>query len=313
MSLWLAQLVPMLAGTLTLAGIGLASALLLAMAARRYADNSQAVTQAINELLPQTQCAQCGYPGCRPYAEAITQGEAINKCPPGGEITIKALADLLGRAPAPLDPSVGATQPARVAVIREDECIGCTLCLPACPVDAIVGAPQLMHTVITSECTGCDLCLPPCPVDCIDMVQAPTPAIPLPRKPRLLERQVSSPIFDCIKCGFCEPVCPRDLAPQALYWHREQPEQLQALNLDACIECRLCDRVCPSNLPLTETFAAAKKTQRQRARQSADAERARVRYENHELRQKAKPKPPRQRPSKGDRRALIDSLKRPSQ
>jgi electron transport complex protein RnfB len=126
---------------------------------------------AIDALLPQTQCGLCGYPGCRPYAEAIADGEAdINQCPPGGETGIRALALLLGREPKPLNPEHGEIRPASVVVIREDECIGCTKCIQACPVDAIVGAPKLMHTVLADRCTGCDLCIPPCPVDCIDRV-----------------------------------------------------------------------------------------------------------------------------------------------
>jgi electron transport complex protein RnfB len=122
-------------------------------------------------LLPQTQCGQCSFPGCRPYAEAIARGEAdINRCPPGGEATIKALADLLGVVPKPLDAEVGMEKPKTVAWIDEKVCIGCTLCIQACPVDAILGAPKLMHTIIRDECTGCELCVAPCPVDCIYMV-----------------------------------------------------------------------------------------------------------------------------------------------
>lgn len=125
----------------------------------------------IEAILPQTQCTKCGYQGCRPYAEAIAGGEAeINQCPPGGAAGIAALAALLQRAELPLNPRNGIEQEIRVAVIREAECIGCTKCIQACPVDAIVGANKLMHTVLLEECTGCDLCIPPCPVDCIDMV-----------------------------------------------------------------------------------------------------------------------------------------------
>ncbi|MBM7333465.1 electron transport complex protein RnfB [Alcanivorax marinus] len=125
----------------------------------------------IDALLPQTQCGKCGHPGCRPYARAVADGEAHNRCPPGGQGTADALAELLDRPPLPLDERGYDNATARkVAVIREDECIGCTKCIQACPVDAIVGAARRMHTVITDECTGCDLCVPPCPVDCIDML-----------------------------------------------------------------------------------------------------------------------------------------------
>ncbi len=125
----------------------------------------------IDALLPQTQCTKCGYEGCRPYAEAIAAGEAdIDQCPPGGAAGIEALAQLLQRAPLPLNPANGIERPLTVAVIDESRCIGCTLCIPACPVDAILGSAKRMHSVIASHCTGCDLCLPPCPMDCISMV-----------------------------------------------------------------------------------------------------------------------------------------------
>ncbi|UEH09589.1 electron transport complex subunit RsxB [Pseudomonas sp. HN8-3] len=124
--------------------------------------------QRIDALLPQTQCGKCGHPGCKPYAEGIARGEAINKCPPGGQETIAGLAQLLHLPALDLDTSRGEA-PAQIAYIREAECIGCTKCIQACPVDAIVGAAKLMHTVITDECTGCDLCVAPCPVDCIEM------------------------------------------------------------------------------------------------------------------------------------------------
>ena len=129
----------------------------------------------INLLLPQTQCTKCGHPGCKPYAEAIAGGGAINKCPPGGAATIATIAALLHRPVEALDPTHGIESPRKVAYIREAECIGCTKCIVACPVDAILGSARHMHTVITSECTGCDLCVAPCPVDCIDMLPAPTP------------------------------------------------------------------------------------------------------------------------------------------
>jgi len=124
----------------------------------------------INAALPQTQCTKCGFQGCRPYAEAIAHGEAINRCPPGGPQTIAALAALTEQQEQTLDPTLGEHAPLKVAYIREAECIGCTKCIQACPVDAIVGAAKLMHTVIAADCTGCDLCVAPCPVDCIDMI-----------------------------------------------------------------------------------------------------------------------------------------------
>jgi Na+-translocating ferredoxin:NAD+ oxidoreductase subunit B len=128
----------------------------------------------IDALLPQTQCTRCGYDGCRPYAEAIASGLAqINQCPPGGAATIATLASLLNREALPLNPENGVEGAALVAVIDEERCIGCLKCLPPCPVDAIVGARKLMHTVIADLCTGCELCVAPCPVDCITMVSRP--------------------------------------------------------------------------------------------------------------------------------------------
>ncbi len=122
---------------------------------------------AVNDLLPQTQCAQCGYPGCRPYAEAVIAGENFGLCIPGGEKTRRALASLLDRD---LGSQELGEPTSLLARVREAECIGCGLCFEACPVDAIVGAPQFSHTVLESHCTGCELCVPPCPVDCIDLV-----------------------------------------------------------------------------------------------------------------------------------------------
>ena len=124
----------------------------------------------IDALLPQTQCTKCGFDGCRPYAEAIAAGTAeVNRCPPGGVAGVQRLAELMRRAPMPLDASRGEPRPPSVAVIDESLCIGCTLCIQACPVDAIVGAAKVMHTVLLDHCTGCDLCVPPCPVDCIEL------------------------------------------------------------------------------------------------------------------------------------------------
>ena len=134
------------------------------------------LAERIDALLPQTQCTKCGYAGCLPYAQAIASEAApINRCPPGGAEGIARLAALLGRDTWPLDAACGAEKPLEVAVIDPQHCIGCTLCIQACPVDAIIGAPKRMHTVIPQLCTGCDLCLPPCPVDCIAMVPVQPP------------------------------------------------------------------------------------------------------------------------------------------
>ncbi|MEN8175174.1 MAG: electron transport complex subunit RsxB [Pseudomonadota bacterium] len=160
----------MIAAVLAIAGLTFLFGVLLGYAALRFSVEGDPVADQVDQLLPQTQCGQCGYPGCRPYAEAIAAGEEeINKCAPGGEATVVALAELLGRDPLPLDESVETKAPA-LAVIDEAVCIGCTLCIQACPVDAILGAAKQMHTVIADECTGCELCLAPCPVECIHMI-----------------------------------------------------------------------------------------------------------------------------------------------
>ena len=137
---------------------------------RRLPQSEESPVDIVNALLPQTQCAQCGYPGCRPYATAIIANEAdINQCAPGGDALVTALAHLLGRSTDHVNPAYGVKTPLSVAVIDEEACIGCAICLPACPVDAIIGAAHFTHTVIRDECTGCDLCVAPCPVDCISL------------------------------------------------------------------------------------------------------------------------------------------------
>ncbi|MBX2857661.1 MAG: electron transport complex subunit RsxB [Cellvibrionaceae bacterium] len=156
---------------LALGALAICFGAVLGFAAIKYKIEGDPLVAKIDELLPQTQCGQCGYPGCRPYAEAIVNGDAINKCPPGGQTTINSLANLLAVDAPSLDEEHGEVDEIKkVAFIREDECIGCTKCIQACPVDAILGAAKHMHTVIAAECTGCDLCVEPCPVDCIDML-----------------------------------------------------------------------------------------------------------------------------------------------
>ncbi|MGB5247167.1 MAG: electron transport complex subunit RsxB [Woeseia sp.] len=163
----------MLIAVAIISAIALCAGLILSFAQRRLPASSESLVDDVNALLPQTQCAQCGYPGCRPYAAAIVDDNvAINLCPPGGDETVRQLAELLGRDALPLAEPSTSEMKHNVALIEESLCIGCTHCRDACPVDAIVGAHQFMHTIIAAECTGCELCLPPCPVDCISMVAA---------------------------------------------------------------------------------------------------------------------------------------------
>ncbi|WP_086930116.1 electron transport complex subunit RsxB [Agarilytica rhodophyticola] len=162
---------PIISALIALGSLAACFGAVLGFAAIKFKVEGDPLVEQIDELLPQTQCGQCGYPGCRPYAQAIVDGDAINKCPPGGHATINALANLLDVEAPALDEEHGEeSEVKKVAFIREEDCIGCTKCIQACPVDAILGAAKHMHTVIASECTGCDLCLDPCPVDCIDML-----------------------------------------------------------------------------------------------------------------------------------------------
>ena len=181
------QWMQMGSGVIGLTLLTLAGGLLLSWTAKRFRVAGDPLVNSIDQLLPQTQCGQCGHPGCRPYAEAIAQGEPINRCPPGGQETVDRLAELLGQEAIPLDADPDTVATDTVAFIIESECIGCTKCIQACPVDAIIGAPKLMHTVVFDLCTGCDLCIAPCPVDCIEMIPRPKPASTvLPTAPQLL-------------------------------------------------------------------------------------------------------------------------------
>jgi len=158
----------MLAPILAIGSLAVAFGLLLGYSAIRFRVEGDPVVEQLDSLLPQTQCGQCGYPGCRPYAEAVAKGEEeIDQCTPGGEATMRAMAELLGREPAAVEGE--AERVKQVALIDEQSCIGCTLCYQACPVDAIVGAARHLHTVLAKECTGCGLCVQPCPVECIAM------------------------------------------------------------------------------------------------------------------------------------------------
>lgn len=169
------DLSPLFLALSILGALALAFGAVLGFAAIKYKIEGDPIVDQLDSLLPQTQCGQCGHPGCRPYAESIANGEEINKCPPGGQETINEIAALMGVDAPELDAEHGAeAERPTVAYIREDECIGCTKCIQACPMDAILGAAKQMHTVIVDECTGCDLCVEPCPVDCIDMIEVET-------------------------------------------------------------------------------------------------------------------------------------------
>lgn len=160
----------LLAGISVLAALAAVIGLATLVVARYLPARGRSPADEINDLLPQTQCAQCGFPGCKPYADAIIDGTAdIDQCVPGGNALVNSLARLLGRRSTELNPAFGEQAPPSVARIDEDACIGCVLCIAACPVDAIVGAARFTHTVISDECTGCELCVAPCPVDCIVM------------------------------------------------------------------------------------------------------------------------------------------------
>lgn len=181
----------MLIAIVAIASLAVAFGLLLGYSAIRFRVEGDPIADQVDALLPQSQCGQCEYPGCRPYAEAVASGEAeINLCSPGGEGTMRAIADLLGREPV----EVGEIEetPKQVAVIDEQTCIGCTKCLQSCPVDAIVGAAKQLHGIIASECTGCGLCAAPCPVDCIHLVPVPETVAnwkwpyPTPLRPRVV-------------------------------------------------------------------------------------------------------------------------------
>ncbi len=234
---------------LVLGGIGLAAAVMLSVARRALAGtedaNADAVVVAIDAVLPQSQCAQCGYPGCRPYAEAVAEGERLDLCPPGGSRVVAALEELLGR-----DANAEVSEPFdALARIVEADCIGCALCIDACPVDAIAGASKYLHAVIPERCTGCELCIPACPVDCIELLARSDEVADLPPP-------ANASALACIGCGRCEPACPVELQPEVL--HVAFETGATDTSVIDCIECTACTRSCPSGIDLVAEFGALK-------------------------------------------------------
>ncbi len=251
---------------LVLGGIGLVAGVLLSIARRTLANrqeaNADAVVIAIDAVLPQSQCAQCGYPGCRPYAEAVASGERLDLCPPGGPRVVAALEALLGRS---ADAEMSEPDDI-IARIVEKDCIGCALCIDACPVDAIAGASKYLHAVIPQRCTGCELCIPACPVDCIELVpRSGEPIEPIPPS--------NDRALPCIACGWCETACPVDLDAHALHIAFEAGSTDSAAS--DCIECTACTRACPSGIDLLGEFRALKHRQHTEAESRLRTESAR--------------------------------------
>ena len=265
--------------------------------ARRYLDpNGNEVVEELNRLLPQTQCAQCGYPGCRPYAEAMADGAPVTLCPPGGDRTAEKLAEKLGRN---LEQNKVKQPELAIAKIIESECIGCTLCITACPVDAIVGAKNQIHTVLNEICTGCELCIPPCPVDCIDLESQPKTEYPtFPEEP-----------MACINCGFCIATCPRDLQPHLLYRYRRDFDIADGFRIDDCIECRRCDQVCPSMIPLTDNFRVTKQVRAELEKARAAAQINEVRFLARQTRLNQSLNTVVSKPSQRDLESILDQIK----
>lgn len=211
----------MLSSLFVMAGLAGVLGIVLGYAALRFRVEGNSLVEKIDDVLPQTQCGQCGYPGCRPYAEAMAAEQAdINQCPPGGEAGIRQLAKLLDVEFKALNAEHGETKSKALAVIDEQTCIGCTLCIQACPVDAIMGASKQMHTVLAQQCTGCELCIAPCPVDCIVM-QAPPLAwrIASGMTTLTVDRTEQYRIFNGTECGFFSYVCRGHIALVAYYRH----------------------------------------------------------------------------------------------
>ncbi len=216
----------------------------------------------LHALLPQTQCGQCGYAGCAPYAEAAADGRAgPDACEPGGPALRRRLANLLG-ANVEVSPAefLAPVPPAMRARIRAVDCIGCTKCIDVCPTDAILGAPRQLHGILTDDCTGCGLCLPPCPVDCIELEAVAGAGWPAADSAAARTIAHATPIAACTACGKCVEACPSGLVPHALAGRLRQLDMdaAQAFGLARCTECRACDEVCPVDIPLSAHFVHGK-------------------------------------------------------
>ena len=253
---------------------------------RRLPQDTQSLANRIEQMLPLTQCAQCGHPGCRPYAEAVATGAALDWCPPGGTELVAALKDLMGDGAAMANSADMITPSPMIAAIDEAACIGCTLCLDPCPVDAIVGAPGFMHTVIADQCTGCELCIAPCPVDCISL-------LPQGQNARSTQAGMTQDIpllgRGCINCGQCIDACPVALQPDQLLKLSNADAVTEAVDLELqrCIECGLCDRVCPSEINLSARFTQAKRRAAVTDAAAAEKLRIKARFEAHQARLQA--------------------------
>ena len=312
------------------------------VAGRRQGSAEDMLVVAIDAELPQLQCAECGYAGCKPFARAVAKKEAtIDLCLPGGEDVIRRLAAIVNETPPPRDtkPShsdsprddnatmqqklskqhnatsdndieiaddveiaavAGMTAAAgvEVAFIRREACVGCALCLPVCPTDAIVGAARFEHSVLEKDCTGCALCLPVCPTDAIVM-QAPKKRTALNQTLAGFRASTSSPSSSasagqqCIRCNYCADVCPAGLSPMHLYASSkdEQWEKMTAEGLTHCIHCQKCDDVCPSSIALSAAFARGKNKAAKITRAKNEATRLKTRYEQRQKRQTPPPPP----------------------
>lgn len=272
----------LLAQAVIIGGLCAALGWLLSLAHKRWNPGQSALIEAIESKLPQTQCGQCQYPGCHAYAAALADGEAIDLCPPGGETTLIALSNLLNRPAKRLNPGETPIDfshtPAQVAKIREPECVGCTLCISVCPVDAIIGAQGFMHGVLDDQCTGCELCVPACPVDCIDMLERPEGSF----RPRTLRTEPSLEPLGCIRCGRCDQVCPRGIRVRDLWWSIRQGLEAAPTGPGAedCIACGLCDAHCPSGISLATPILQQATRDRQRRELQRQAERASELYDS---------------------------------